>query len=100
MKKVIKLTESDINRIVRKVLNENIPTQGPQEQIAAVMTCLQEKNVKVTQTCQTAVQALLSGKMTDPSILQCGFESMLSWPTIMSCVTKAAPGIEKNLARK
>ena len=106
MKKVIKLTESDINRIVRKVLNEDVPTQDPRNKI---MTCLGGKNVP--ESCKTFIDKVLkTGELDLISGMSCANSAkelvtisplppFIGGP-LVDCLKKNLPEMNAKLAQK
>ena len=74
MKKVIRLTESDINRIVKKVLNEQTTP------MSKIMECLSTSGIelKMPPACQSCIDALQKG--SQPDMMQAGMCGM----TLMS----------------
>ncbi len=73
MKKIIRLTESDINRIVRKVLNEQITGSDP---MAEILKCLSTSGIDITMppACQSCIDALKKGGQ--PDMMQAGMCGM------------------------
>jgi hypothetical protein len=73
MKKTIRLTESDINRIVRKVLNEQITGSDP---MAKIMECLSTSGIdlKMPPACKSFIDALQKGG--EPDMMQAGMCGM------------------------
>ena len=103
-KKIIRLTESDLARIVKRVLMEQ--DTNPVEQ---VMTCLTKKGVttELPQTCINAINTVMNdptGKipnMTDSVFLSCGADlglmALIVGPKIIQCLPEIKPGSTKNV---
>ena len=64
MKKVVRLTENDLNRIIRKVLSEQMPQQNP---VATIEECLIKGGLKLSdiQSCKSLQTAFVSGNQAE-----------------------------------
>jgi hypothetical protein len=95
MKKVIRLTESDLTRIVKRVLMEQ--ETNPVDQ---VITCLasQEPPIKVPAGCIAVVNKLMAeqsptfGEMTDCGMGATGI-LITNGPKILECASKISKGV-------
>jgi len=96
MKKVIKLTERDLNRIVKRVLNEEMTQGNPLEQITS---CLQRKdiNTSLPKECVDLINDAMKTKIPpnpfDTKSIACaskfGMNALTIMPEIMSCLKSA-----------
>ena len=111
MKKVIRLTESDLVRIVKKVLMENVP-QVPEIPVE-LMTCLTESVGELPEACMGIINEIVIEKkipqITDPRLIPCTFAigttAMEKMPIVLGCVTdyfggNLPTGDGSNLAQK
>ena len=109
MKKVIRLTESDLARIVKRVLMEQgIPTEVPGLP-TEINTCLKEKGVttELPKACLDAINKIMKmpggeiPEITDPIFFQCGselgFKAFSVGPKIIECLTQIKPDNSENL---
>jgi hypothetical protein len=88
MKKIIKLTESDINRIVRKVLNEQITGSKPIDNvIACVKKKLNNDSFKMPMSCENCFTTISKGQSPNfIDAMACTAEVGKNYPIIMSCM--------------
>ena len=80
MKKIVRLTENDLERIVRKVLEEQTapPTQNP---INVIQECFAKSGVEISKypSCLKAGTEIMQGKTPTPQSAQaCSMEIMMN----------------------
>lgn len=81
MKKVVRLTESDLTRIVRRVLNEQNMPQIPTE----IMSCAGVEKVTTIPVCMQIITALMNKQLPDPLTMGlCGVEVAKMAPEFMT----------------
>lgn len=81
MKKTVRLTESDLNRIVRKVLSEQNTPQIPQE----LLSCSGVEKVTTIPVCMQIITTLINKKFPDPITMGlCGVEVASMAPEFIS----------------
>jgi hypothetical protein len=105
-KKIIRLTESDLARIVKRVLSENIQSTDP---ITQIQTCLTNKGVstELPKACVDAINKVMNNptgeipNITDPVFIQCGtalgFTAFSVGPKIIECLTEIKPDSTENV---
>lgn len=111
MKKVIRLTESDLVRIVKKVLMENVP-QGPEIPVE-LMTCLTESVGDLPEACMGIINEIVIEKKIPqlgderliPCVMDIGFTAGEKLEIVFGCVQdylggNLPTGDGSNLAQK
>jgi|688.fasta_scaffold962437_1 hypothetical protein len=86
MKKIVRLTESDLVRIVKRVLMENVP-QNPEIPVE-LMECLTESVGELPEACMSIINTILIEKKIPPL----GDDRLI--PCIMSVGTTAGEKLE------
>lgn len=73
-KKVVKLTESDLVRIVKRVLDEQVQ---PKEEVEAINACRSKFKSQIPESCLAPFEKLDNGEMPDKqSLYTCGIDMM------------------------
>jgi len=79
MKKIVRLTENDLERIVKKVLSEQVsPTQNPMN---VIQQCFVKSGVEISKypSCLKAGTEIMQGKTPTPQSAQaCSMEIMMN----------------------
>ena len=96
MKKVVRLTESDLIRLVKRVLNEEMTQGDPLEQITS---CLQSKdiNTSLPKECVDLINDVMRTKLPpkpfDTKSFACatkfGMDAVTIMPKLINCLESA-----------